>query len=648
MIRRLLLVALVVLPLLADDAPQWLRQLASEPPPEYVRNSPAVVLLDEQSVTLDESGKIVRTTRYAVRILKPEGRSFAVARLPYQTASGKVKGLTAWIIHPSGLAKKLGKDETADVAAINDDIYNETRFRVVSGSAAADPGDVFGYEGQIEERSVFSQFEWSFQGRLPVRTSRFELALPPFWRAESFTFNYANIVPSVSGAKWSWELHDLGPIESEESAPPVSALAPRLGVSAFPPDGARSAIRSFAGWADVSRWLGELQDPQMASGDALEAKAKELTARAGGEIERIQAIGRFAQSLRYVSIQMGIAKGGGYTPHPAVDVFSNRYGDCKDKANLMRTMLRVVGIEAYPVAIDARDPTYVRPEWPSPRQFDHEIVAVRVSNAVQGPAILEQPSFGRLLFFDPTDEETPVGWLPWSEQGSYALVVAGAKGMLVRLAPPEPTANHVELRAQVILSVSGNVTVKVRERSVGEAAITQRRIVHSLSRPDYLKVIEQWLARTINAASISNVESVDTGPAEHRMDLEFTAARYAKVMQNSLLVFRPWLFARRGIPSLAETVRRTPVMLNAGSWVDTIEIQLPDGFAVDELPDPARQKAAFGEWESSCQLVDGKLVFTRRLELQQSTIPPQQRDEVHEFFARVATADAKAAVLVRK
>jgi transglutaminase-like putative cysteine protease len=45
---------------------------------------------------------------------------------------------------------------------------------------------------------------------------------------------------------------------------------------------------------------------------------------------------------------------------------SRGYGDCKDKANLMRAMLRVLKIESYPIAIYSGDPTFVREEWASP------------------------------------------------------------------------------------------------------------------------------------------------------------------------------------------------------------------------------------------------------------------------------------------
>ena len=49
-------------------------------------------------------------------------------------------------------------------------------------------------------------------------------------------------------------------------------------------------------------------------------------------------------NVRYVAINIGI---GGYQSHMAGDIFANSYGDCKDKATLLVTMLHEAGIDAY-------------------------------------------------------------------------------------------------------------------------------------------------------------------------------------------------------------------------------------------------------------------------------------------------------------
>src|SRR5262249_17488836 len=157
--------------------------------------------------------------------------------------------------------------------------------------------------------------------------------------------NHAKVEPSVSGSNYTWELRNLPPIEPEPASPKVTNLAPRLAVSFFPAPGAKAgAGRAFSNWAEVSQWLSGLSDGQARINDTLAVKGKELTANAKNEFEKIQAIGRYAQNVHYISIQTGVGRGGGYRPHSALDVFAKSYGDCKDKANLMRAMLKVLGI----------------------------------------------------------------------------------------------------------------------------------------------------------------------------------------------------------------------------------------------------------------------------------------------------------------
>ncbi|MGH9903237.1 MAG: transglutaminase-like domain-containing protein, partial [Pyrinomonadaceae bacterium] len=280
------------------------------------------------------------------------------------------------------------------------DIYNELRVKKIAAYDDADAGAVFGYRTTKEERSVFSQDVWSFQGRLPALQSRYTLTLPAGWRASGITFNHPNVEPTVNGSTYSWELRNLPPIEPEPASPSVSNLAPRVAVSYFtPPNSPAGGMRTFADWSNVSRWLSELHDPQAVPDEALAAKARALTAGAKTELERLRAIGHYVQNLQYISIDIGVGRGGGMRPRPAAQVFARSYGDCKDKANLMRAMLKAINIDAYPVIIYSGDPTYVREEWASPQQFNHCIIAVRVGDETQAPTVVTHPSLGRLLVF---------------------------------------------------------------------------------------------------------------------------------------------------------------------------------------------------------------------------------------------------------
>src|SRR5437763_2022887 len=634
----------------SDAPPSWLQQAAATNPPTYDKDVPAVVLLNDQKVTVSEDGRVITTRLYAVRVLIREGRDFAFAREIYQTDTGKVREMHAWLIRPSGPVKSYGKDETVDLALTNDDVYNEYRVKAIMAKDEATVGSVFGYEIVSEDHSIFSQYDWDFQERIPSLVSRFTLALPNTWHATSVTFNHDKIEPKVEGSSYTWELRDSPPIESEPMSPALSNLVPRVAVSYFPAAGSNSStVKTFADWAEVAAWMSELEDSQVTVNDALAAKSRDLSANAKTEREKIQAIGRYVQSVKYISIQTGLGRGGGYRPHAATEVFAKSYGDCKDKANLMRAMLKAVGIKAYLVSIYSGDPTFVREEWPSPQQFNHCIIAVKVSDETQVPAIVAHPTLGRLLIFDSTDDNTPVGDLPSHEQGSFALVIAGDQGALLRMPMTPPEANRLEREAEVTLAADGTITANVQEKSVGQSAVAERRGFRGLSRPDYLKLIERRIARGATGAAVSKVEPADN-PVEGKfaLQVEFTAPRYAQLMQDRLLIFKPAILARRETLALTPGMRKQPVVLHPNAYTETVRVKLPAGFEVDEMPDAVKMEAPFGSYETVYQVKDGQLVFTRKLVVRAATIPVEEYAKVRSFFERIRAAEAAPVVLAKK
>jgi transglutaminase-like putative cysteine protease len=633
----------------ADDGPPWLRQLASISLPPQDKRIPAVMLLREHNIRVEEDGKVTTTERQAMRILSKEGREEAFASVHYMTDTGKVRDMRAWMIRPGGAVKKFGKDEVVDLAAAPNDVFNDVRVKVIAARDEAEPGAVFGYEWTAEDRSVFTQFDWQFQDRLPALVSRFTITLPAGWRAEGVMLNCDKLEPVVSGSTYTWELRELPFIEEEPASPPVTALAARLAVSYFPPAEKRVGAGVFNNWADVSRWLTGLSDSQATVDDALAGKATQLAANAKTELERIQAIGRYVQSVNYVSIQTGIGRGGGYRPHSAIDVFAKSYGDCKDKANLMRAMLKVAGIQSYLVCIYSGDPFYVRQEWPSPQQFNHCIIAVKVNDATQAATIVSHPSLGRLLIFDPTDDNTPVGELPDHEQGSFALIIAGEAGALLRMPESPPEANRLERRAEVVLSPDGGITADVHERAVGQSAVNERREFRGLSRADYVKRIEGWITRGATGATVSKVEPSDnSAEGKFALDIDFTAARYGQLMQDRLLVFKPAIVSRRESLFLTEPFRKHPVVLPSLAYTETVRVKLPRGFEVDELPDPMKLDAPFGTYSTSYVVKDEQLSFTRTLLVRGATIPVKDYPKVRGFFASIRAAEQAPVVLAKK
>jgi hypothetical protein len=254
---------------------------------------------------------------------------------------------------------------------------------------------------------------------------------------------------------------------------------------------------------------------------------------------------------------------------------------------------------------------------------------------------MKHPKLGKLLIFDPTDPDIPCGSVPEYEQRSYALLAAGDAGDLIRTPGGATTSdNRLERQVEVSLAANGSISVSILELSVGEAAMEERREFHHLSQAEYAKMIERWIERGVKGVSVSKIQPIDN-ETEFKLGLEFAAAGYAQLMMGRMLVFKPALVPRRDSAFLPGG-RKYPIVYN-----DTIRVNLPPAFKVDEMPPPQKLASSAGTYRASCEAKEGELLFTRTLELNASTDSGNPKTRAT-FFDRIQTAEQSPVVLVRR
>ena len=117
---------------------------------------------------------------------------------------------------------------------------------------AADPGNVIGWEYELEERPLFIQDIWQLQHFFPVRESHYSLQLPAGWEYRAAWLNYTEVKPTQAGNnRWEWAVNDVQGIRGEPQMPPVRGLAGQMIVYLFPPGG--TAQRTFDSWDEMGR-----------------------------------------------------------------------------------------------------------------------------------------------------------------------------------------------------------------------------------------------------------------------------------------------------------------------------------------------------------------------------------------------------------
>ena len=631
----------------ANDVPDWVKQAASATLPSYPAKVTNVTLLREEAVTVDVDGHRVMRERGVIRVLQAGADKIAAHRA-YDSKTGRIRDFQGWLIPPLGKPIPYAKNRVLDIAVAQGEVYDEYRAKVLELGDAR-PGSVFAWEVIEEERSIFTQDEYGFQERSPVLVSRFTLTLPAAWEAKGVVINADKQEPKISGSTYTWEMRNLPWREREDYSPALDALVPRLLVSYFPPSDNRQGLKGLKDWTEVSSWMSTLVEPAADATEAVRAKARQLTAGATTELDRIRAIAAFTQHTKYVEIALNLTRGGGYTPHRAEETLARNYGDCKDKATLMRALLKTLDIESYLVNISADDRDYVHPEWASPTQFNHAIVAVHVSDAVNLATVLPDTPLGRLLIFDPTDPITSVGDLPKEEQGSHALVIAGARGALLAMPQLPASANRIESTVEASVDAFGRLDAQIQRQYFGQSAVPLRGVETYLGGDELKTLFEKGFARRIGATTVRRV-TTDTHPEDNRLtvSVDVGSERFAQNMQGNLYVVRPGMLASGGEYFLPLKPRTSPVKLGADLRHDTIRIHMPQGFKLDELPGPVKVTSPYGELDAEWTVSGAEIVMKQTLEIRGKVAGPSEYADIRGFFDKLAGAEDAPIVFVKQ
>ena len=385
---------------------------------------------------------------------------------------------------------------------------------------------------------------------------------------------------------------------------------------------------------------------------ALEGKVKELTANATTPLDKMRAITVWMQSqIRYFAIEIGI---GGHQPHLASQVFANRYGDCKDKATLLSSMLKDVGIDSYYVIINA-DRGVVQGNDAAWDGFDHVILAIKLPAGVPTTGLFaayQHPRLGALLFFDPTNELVPLGYIPSYLQANYAMLVTDQGGELVELPLLPPSTNRLLRTEQITLSGTGAVKGTVHEVRWGEPATSSReQIRDARAKNPGANVLESFLAPFVPGAELTQTkaENLDDIGQSLVMDYEFVAEGYAQ-SSGDLLLVRPRVVGEWSNMLLEDTSkpRLYPVDLGATKlFSDIVEISLPAGYVVDDLPTPVKADYPFATYTSKVESDGSVLRYTRTLQVKAVLVPNEQLGDLKKFYEQIAEDESATAVLRR-
>ena len=633
----------------SDSVPDWVRSAAAQTIPPYPADTNAVVLLDDTTYTVDPDGRAVEHCRRVVKILRPQGRDEGIIHVNFDKDT-KILSMNVWGIGPDGHEYAMKDKDFVDAGFPGMEgafEFADEKFRVAR-APGNDPGGVIAYEYEQRERPYLTEKTWFFQEDIPSLSQSFTLQLPPGYTYGTVWAHHSPTeAANLEGRGWRWEMKDIPGIDLERVplSPGLGSLAARMTVHYAGP-GLPNATDGT--WKSVGEWYSSLFRDRLAATPEVTAKAQELTAGKTDFIDKTNAIAEYVQKqVRYVAIEVGI---GGWQPHAAGDVFRNRYGDCKDKATLLSAMLSAVGVHAAPVIVDS-ERGVVNPDAPS-IVSDHAIAAIEVPRKYSSPklhSVVTTQSGRQYLIFDPTSEKTVFGQLEHQLQGSYGILIEGADSQLIQLPVLDPTLNTIHRTAAFRLDADGVLKGTVTEKRFGDVSEIRREVYTEGDAKQQTEFLDHMLGRDFTAFSATDVkvENVDALNKDFTLTYSLSAERYAKAM-GSLLMVRPRVLGDLDIDT--DRKRRT-VPINLGETMqatDEYSIEIPDGYSVDEIPDPVKLDLGFAAYQSDVQVTGSTLHYKRTYTIRQITLPADRYPDVQKLAGAIAADEASSAVLKKK
>jgi len=566
----------------------------------------------------EADGTGTRQTTARVRILADAGvKEMAVLTFTYTALNQQVDIGYMRVIKPDGTVVVTPaynvQDLPADVtrtAPMYSDIHQ--KHVAVKGLGV---GDVLEYQVTVTtiKPEVPGHFwlEYSFEKNLILLDEQLDLDLPSdkFFTVASPDFPPA--IHVVNGRKlYHWSSSNLA--RPDPDAPPKSTKHIKPSVQ----------LTTFSSWQQVGAWYQSLQRESLAITPAVQAKATALTRGMTTDEDKIHAIfNDVALHIHYVGLEFGIGR---YQPHPADDVLSNEYGDCKDKHTLLAAELKAVGIDAWPVLISAS--RELDPDTPSPAQFNHVITMV--------------PSGGKILWMDSTEEVAPVGVILPTLRDKQALAIPTAKPAYLERTPAQfPGPQTTLFQVDGKLSSEGRFTGHVAQKYHGDVEILLRTVFRQVPLSQLKEAMQRFSQGIGFGGEVSNpqISEIEQTAKPFEFSYDYTREKFGE--WDDHLIFPALPPTGLGLmPGIKEKKPADPVELGSpGELVYSSSVELPKGWIV-ELADGISLKEDWAEFKSTYGFKDDVFTGERRLIVKKTEVPLDQWDK-YLAFRRAIYAD---------
>jgi hypothetical protein len=336
-------------------------------------------------------------------------------------------------------------------------------------------------------------------------------------------------------------------------------------------------ISEFSSWKEVAAWASELFPFTAPLPASIRKKADEIKAKhATAEAQLLAALCFVQDDVRYMGIEMGENS---HKPHAPSQVLQQRFGDCKDKAYLLCTLLRELGLEAYPVLNNTFYKKTILSWLPTPYAFDHATACVKFN--------------GKTYWFDPTIsyQRGPLQAISYPDYQTGLVLQPGTTGFTT--IPLQDIGSVDAKEIFTVESLYGSTKLKVVTNFTGSFADNTRYSYQNNSLAEIKKTYKEFYASYFKKLEIDSVTYQDdevTGTfttIEHYTVNDFWSQEASK----RRVLLEPYLI-NSIMKKPKESNRTMPYALSFPTrYHEAIEVRLPEDWPVEESSADVRDVA---------------------------------------------------------
>ncbi|MEO7037344.1 MAG: DUF3857 domain-containing protein [Polyangiaceae bacterium] len=469
-----------------------------------------------------------------------------------------------------------------------------------------EPGDVVELRYRIDDVTPKNDFNDYYgdvtymQGSDPVQNAEYVLITP-----KSRTFYIDENVPQLlqttevvgNQRLYHFFAAQVAPVAPEPAMPPLPEVLSFVHVS------------TYKNWKDLGHWYWGLVKDQFDLDDETRKLAKKITEGKTTDVDKVKAVYEWVtKNTRYVALEFGIY---GYKPRRCVQTVARGWGDCKDKATVITTLLNELGIPTTMVVLRTQMKGDFKSSVASFAPFDHAIAYVPSMN----------------LYLDGTAELTGINELPRMDIGALGLHVNQGNAELEHVPNLSPEKNFVRREVKATLAKTGDAKLEFEYSTGGYNAPEWRRQYQTEATRN--ERINNDLGREFPGFEIApggkGIETSDLTKVEEPVHIKVrgSAPSFARREGNQLSMSVTDSF--RLTPSYASlSQRHHDVRLLAFSTLeDLYTVKLPPGSKVVSAPSNASKDGPFGSYSVSVQVDHDQVIVSSRLLIKVDHVTPK-------------------------